>query len=180
MCRTCLDKQRGERWVQFGLQAPWTARVELVLEVLLGKGRCWAHTVCSQPGNSVSKIKKQANAFTPSIYSVLWTSHRVFCSIFTSYQKKPRNRKAKPSTLGSSDQNPNPLGVKVTLWSCSPINLCQGVCKTWLLNNSHLSMKGSCPFDGKQIAGLSDLAFATWIFVLVVRQFFAWHFRQLK
>lgn len=36
-------------------------------------------------------------------------------------------------------------------------SLCQGICKMWLLNNLHVSVKHSCSFDGKQFAGLSDL-----------------------
>lgn len=94
--------------------------------------------------------------------------------------KNPRSRKAKPRTLGSSVQNPDPLGVKVTLWSCAPTKVCQGVCKTWVLNNSHLSMKPSYSFDGKRIPGLR-LTFATWTSPLFISQIVAWHFnREIK
>lgn len=119
------------------------------------------------------KMKKLANASTLQVCaacSEFQTEH--LTSLAT---KKPRSSKAKPCTLGSSVQNPDPLAVKVTLWSCAPTNVCQGVCKIWVLNNSHLSVKPSYSFDGKHITGLR-LTFATWTSPLFKSQIVAWHF----
>lgn len=74
------------------------------------------------------KMKKLANA---SALQVCTACSKCQTEQLTSLPtKNPRSSKAKPRTLGSSVQNPDPLGVKVTLWSCAPTNVCQGVCKT--------------------------------------------------
>lgn len=49
------------------------------------------------------------------------------------------------------------------------------MCKTWLLNNSHLSMKQLLIWWKTNCRSLG-LTFATWIFLPVVSQIFAWHF----
>lgn len=79
-----------------------------------------------------------------------------FWFISTNSSQKAWKLKSKTQCTRFSCPEPQPTCVKVTLWSCSQI-ICQGICKMWLLNNLHVSIKHSRSFDEKQFAGLLDL-----------------------